>query len=155
MGERRSVDEQAEAIVADEEAELEYLSGLRSRASSDTLPVSDRSRDSSSTPRGGVFSASYPAASAGGSVFGSTSSVPLSRVITVTVATQGLSGPVAAQFDHALQALATSLQSVQQGILAPAEFADQAFVIASFVQERVPYAGASYVTRPSEPRGAR
>ena len=60
-----------------------------------------------------------------------------------------------AQFNHALQVLASTLQRVQEGNLTPEGFADQAFAIAPFAGERVPYAGASYVTRASEQRGAR
>jgi len=60
-----------------------------------------------------------------------------------------------AQVNHALQFLASTLQRVQEGNLTPEGSADQAFAIASFVGERVPYAGPSYVAGASGQRGAR
>jgi len=79
----------------------------------------------------------------------------LVRFITVGVASSSNSDSEIAQFNHGIQVLASTLQRVQEGNLTPEEFADQAFLIAEFVSERVPYAGASYVAGASEQRGAR
>jgi len=154
--------QQAEAIVADEAAELEYLVGLRSdrvgsevsvsRGGSDTLSVTDRSDVSVETSHGRVFNAS---GSESTPLFSSSASAPLVRFITVGVASLSHSDSEIGQFNHALQVLASTLQRVQEGSLTPEEFANQAFTIASFVGERVPYAGASYAARASEQRGAR
>jgi len=152
--------QQAEAIVADEAAELEHPAGLHSdrvgsegsvgRSGSDTLLDTDRSDVSVDSSHGRGLNASAPASAP---LISSSASAPLVRFITVGVASSSNSDSEIAQFNHGIQVLASTLQRVQEGNLTPGEFADQAFLIAEFVSQRVPYAGASYGA--SEQRGAR
>jgi len=120
--------DQAEAQVAAEQEELDYLAGIRSGVSSDTVLCSGAS------------------SAAGSSVPVRAPSEPVPAAGDRTAAQQRQY-----QLDHAIQALTSMLQRVQEGVLSPEAFAEQAFIIASFVAGQVPYLGGER----DEQRGAR